>query len=396
MRSRRSGRGSPPSPRAYAVHVAGGTPVDQDLMEDWAAVNDGAYTYVRDQGEMDIALIALRDGAAPPGDLHAERRAHRTATATDDHDDDLDEHDHHLDDLDLDLDDHHLDVDRPASTRHVVRSRGAAATGGASRGRWEREALRSSSTRPAACSRPWRGDRIDVAKAALIELVTRRSPPGTQVSLRAFGVVPDSCDTRLVVPNAARPGRDGGDDPEGAGRQPRPDAAGRVARGGRGGPGAAPGPKIVVFVTDGEETCGGDSAAAIQALVDSGIDVRVNIVGFALDDEALKAQFEEWARIGNGRYIDAGNQAELTAADGRRRPADLLRDHGDGDRRRQRPGRRRAGQRPRWDVHPGGAQLPRATAPHRGATRSAGGGATVSTRHLLGPARVNRFVEPML
>ncbi len=78
--------------------------------------------------------------------------------------------------------------------------------------------------------------------------------------------------------------------------------------------GRAPGPKIVVFVTDGEETCGGDSAAAIQALVDSGIDVRVNIVGFALDDEALKAQFEEWARIGNGRYIDAGNQAELTAA----------------------------------------------------------------------------------
>ncbi len=78
--------------------------------------------------------------------------------------------------------------------------------------------------------------------------------------------------------------------------------------------GTGPGPKIVVLVTDGEETCDGDPAAAIQALIDSGIDVRVNIVGFALDDEALKAQFQEWARLGNGQYIDAGDQAELTAA----------------------------------------------------------------------------------
>jgi hypothetical protein len=78
--------------------------------------------------------------------------------------------------------------------------------------------------------------------------------------------------------------------------------------------GDAPGPKIVVLITDGEETCDGDSAAAIQALVDSGIDVRVNIVGFALDDEALKAQFEAWAQLGNGQYIDAGNAADLAEA----------------------------------------------------------------------------------
>jgi hypothetical protein len=49
-------------------------------------------------------------------------------------------------------------------------------------------------------------------------------------------------------------------------------------------------------------------------LIDSGIDVRVNIVGFALDDEALKAQFADWARIGNGQYIDAANADELTSA----------------------------------------------------------------------------------
>jgi hypothetical protein len=74
------------------------------------------------------------------------------------------------------------------------------------------------------------------------------------------------------------------------------------------------GPKIVVLVTDGEETCDGDPAAAIEALVASGIDVRVNIVGFAIDDPALEATFEEWAQIGNGQYIDAGNADELNDA----------------------------------------------------------------------------------
>ena len=74
------------------------------------------------------------------------------------------------------------------------------------------------------------------------------------------------------------------------------------------------GPKVVVLVTDGEETCGGDPAAAIQRLIDLGIDVRVNIVGFAVDDAALQAQFQEWARLGNGQYIDAGNAEELAAA----------------------------------------------------------------------------------
>jgi hypothetical protein len=78
--------------------------------------------------------------------------------------------------------------------------------------------------------------------------------------------------------------------------------------------GGAPGPKIVVLVTDGEETCGGDPGTAIRTLTATGFDVRVNIVGFALDDAALKAQFEDWARLGNGQYIDARDQAELTAA----------------------------------------------------------------------------------
>jgi hypothetical protein len=71
------------------------------------------------------------------------------------------------------------------------------------------------------------------------------------------------------------------------------------------------GPKIVVLVTDGEETCGGDPTTAIRDLAAQGIDARVNIVGFAVDDEALKTQFREWAHLGNGQYFDAAGAAEL-------------------------------------------------------------------------------------
>jgi hypothetical protein len=157
--------------------------------------------------------------------------------------------------------------------------------------------------------------RADIAKAALIDLVSTTLPPGTNVSLRAFGTQPDYCETRLVVSqqpldaeavvatiqrlevvNLVRT-------PIGASLEAVADDLG-----------TAPGPKIVVLVTDGEETCEGDPQAAIRALIDSGIDVRVNIVGFALDDASLRAQFEAWAQLGNGQYIDAGNAAELAEA----------------------------------------------------------------------------------
>jgi hypothetical protein len=74
------------------------------------------------------------------------------------------------------------------------------------------------------------------------------------------------------------------------------------------------GPMLVVLVTDGEETCGGDPKAAIQSLRASGMDVRVNIVGFAVDEVVLKDTFREWARLGNGGYFDAQNGEQLKSA----------------------------------------------------------------------------------
>lgn len=67
-------------------------------------------------------------------------------------------------------------------------------------------------------------------------------------------------------------------------------------------------------MTGGEETCGGDPTAEIGALQALGIDVRINIVGFDVDDDALKAIFAQWAELGGGFYFNAANAQELNAA----------------------------------------------------------------------------------
>ena len=58
----------------------------------------------------------------------------------------------------------------------------------------------------------------------------------------------------------------------------------------------------------------GDPAAAIRSLREQGVDVRVNIVGFAIDDAGLRTLFEEWAALGGGRYFAADNAEELGSA----------------------------------------------------------------------------------
>jgi len=70
----------------------------------------------------------------------------------------------------------------------------------------------------------------------------------------------------------------------------------------------------VVLVTDGEETCDGDVAATIAQLRDQGLDLRLTIVGFAIDDAALSATFAAWARNGGGQYLAAGDSAALDAS----------------------------------------------------------------------------------
>ncbi len=160
--------------------------------------------------------------------------------------------------------------------------------------------------------------RIEIAREALVKLVSETIPAGTAFAFRAFGQKePRSCRTDLEIPlapldSAAAVTTINAIEPQELSKTP---IAASLARVGEDLDGVN-GERVVILVTDGEETCDGDPEAAIQKLVASGIDVRVNIVGFAIDEYALRRTFESWAQQGNGTYLDARNADELAGAIG--------------------------------------------------------------------------------
>lgn len=158
--------------------------------------------------------------------------------------------------------------------------------------------------------------RIDVAREALVQLVSETIPTGTPFALRAFGQKePRSCRTDLEVPlgplnSSAVVETLSAIEPQELSRTPIAASLAKVGE----DLSDVTGQRVVVLVTDGEETCDGDPEAAIRGLTASGIDVRVNIVGFAIDEFALRKTFESWAQLGNGTYLDARNADDLAGA----------------------------------------------------------------------------------
>lgn len=69
-------------------------------------------------------------------------------------------------------------------------------------------------------------------------------------------------------------------------------------------------PAVVILVSDGEETCGGDPVAAACELEEQGFDLTVHTVGFDVGSEA-RGQLEGVAECTGGEYRDAGNADEL-------------------------------------------------------------------------------------
>ncbi len=155
--------------------------------------------------------------------------------------------------------------------------------------------------------------RIQIAKAVLSDLVDQTLPSGLPVALRIFDPK-RKCGSTLLAPLAPLDKASmlamvkdlkiakGTKTPIAATlSEVAADLAGSV------------GPKIIVLVTDGQESCKGDPEQAIRDLVAQGLDVRVNIVGFAIDDAGLKAQLERWAGVGNGQAFDAQGAKDLAA-----------------------------------------------------------------------------------
>jgi hypothetical protein len=160
--------------------------------------------------------------------------------------------------------------------------------------------------------------RIEIAREALVKLVTETVPAGTPFALRAFGQKEArSCRTDLEISlspldTAVAVATINAIEPQELSKTPIAASLEKVGD----DLGGVSGERVVVLVTDGEETCDGDPEAAIRNLTASGIDVRVNIVGFAIDEYALRKTFESWAEQGNGTYLDAQNADDLAGAIG--------------------------------------------------------------------------------
>jgi hypothetical protein len=158
--------------------------------------------------------------------------------------------------------------------------------------------------------------RIEVAKSSVERLLGDVLPAGAPFALRVFGHrEADSCRTDLEIPLAPLDTAAALSKVRGItamNRAKTPIGASLLAV--KDDLATVEGPATVILVTDGEETCDGDPPAAIEELKRAGFDVRVNIVGFAIDDLALKETFEAWARAGGGRYVEADDGKQLAEA----------------------------------------------------------------------------------
>ena len=158
--------------------------------------------------------------------------------------------------------------------------------------------------------------RVEIARQTLAELVSESIPAGTGFALRVFGHrETGSCRSDLEIPLAPL-------DPVAAGKTIQAVNAMNLARTPLGQSidlaardlANVEGKRLLIVLTDGEETCDGDPAAAIEALRARGWDITVNIVGFAIDDTALQAEFAAWSELGGGAYFSAMDRASLKAA----------------------------------------------------------------------------------
>lgn len=156
--------------------------------------------------------------------------------------------------------------------------------------------------------------RIAAARRALEDLVDAVLEEGTPFSLRAFGhVAPNSCESSLEVPL----GPLDGEAAMAAVRAIEPKLLSQTAIADslllavEDLAGAA-GPRTVILVTDGEESCGGDPAAAAAELRAAG-DVTIAIVSLALDEAGL-AVFEDLAEGIGATYVDVGSFEDLSEA----------------------------------------------------------------------------------
>lgn len=278
------------NPRIYALRVPSGSRdaaarAQAALMQDWAAFNHGTHSIFADPAD---ARAAFRSLAADLRRPVPYRLSWNFTTAP-----------------------------PPPATLSVVPGEGGAGAGEATASAVPRRSIEVILDASGSMLQKVGGKRkIEIAKSILADLAARDLPRDTDFALRVFGTGgKGSCEGKAVLPLGPL-------DPAAAARAI---AAVKALNGARTAIGASlrdagadlaegKGARLIVLITDGEETCGGDPAAEITALRDKGFDLRLNIVGFDLDTPALKDQFAAWAAAGGGAFFDASDAAALGTA----------------------------------------------------------------------------------
>ena len=270
-------------PRVFIMKIASDTPspidaeMEQDISQDWAMVNGGYYSYLANEGEMEVAFDRASTLLRRPADYA------------------------------LTLATEYREAPGPGFLRVTTADDAAAGAGAvelildASGSMWQKLDGRF---------------RIDIAKEVLSEAIRNHIPAGTPTALRVFGHrQPGTCDTNLEI--SLQPlDRDAtiaavnAITPQSLAKTPIGASLAAVSQDLASAEGAA----IVVLVTDGKETCDRDPAAEIQRLRDAGFALSLNIVGFAIDDADLAGQFATWAEAGGGRYLAANDADDLSQA----------------------------------------------------------------------------------
>ncbi|HEY9757138.1 MAG TPA: VWA domain-containing protein [Oculatellaceae cyanobacterium] len=155
------------------------------------------------------------------------------------------------------------------------------------------------------------------AAKQVIEQAILRIPPDVSVGLRVFGqsfseVIQIDCrQTALLVPlgahnragliQAVRTIQPAGLTPlETALRMCAEEDFNNVA-----------GSKIIILISDGRDTCGGDPCKFISLLPRYGIKLKVDVVGLSLHDKGAQEELHCVAESSGGRYFDANNIGEL-------------------------------------------------------------------------------------
>jgi Ca-activated chloride channel family protein len=163
------------------------------------------------------------------------------------------------------------------------------------------------------------GTKLAAAKRALKQ-VADSLPPGTEVGLRVYGSKiaepksrnPKACtDTQLVMPlgpldkstmyRAVDSFTAKGETPIAYSMQKSVADLG------------AEGKRVLVLISDGEETCAKDPCPAARRLASEGVNLQFNAIGLAVNSKARK-QLQCIAEAGGGSYYDASRSGDLSEA----------------------------------------------------------------------------------